>query len=467
MSGISIHQNGKEIADLNFGLEEHLFRENEEEAKHVSENTKSYIDASQTQYNQALYVDENEVEYDENGKIFFGRKLRNEFKEMNVKRKSEGLRAKQKNSFVGSVDTLQLSDEALEAMGYEKFYTDRFDKDEQGRDIAVRKPWSEQTEEARRLVIQAYSAMIEATNDRPDLYGHTVVAQLHVDESTPHVERVSRMIDKNDYDFNSGNIINGNHLGKGQRGRKRGEARQDHFAEKTREILGEEFSNRYGIKRGEKGSAKIDKLKDLSLYEQAIKIKADKFAEQQHTLEMQRLALIQRENALEQREGELTQREGALRGSESRLNDLRDDLYRRDKKMRESENKASEKLDEIKREAEKYRKAMIDWNSKGMQFAEKIDKKLEELDNAIDDGLSKQDRKYFDMAMKYADVTLKTGTVVKFAKYVERLKQDDKKHMKNGIFNATDAYSSSNNYTYSSSMPNKPNVDDDFGLSKD
>ena len=131
-------------------------------------------------------------------KIFFGRKLRNEFKEMNVKRKSEGLRAKQKNSFVGTVDTLQLSDEALAAMGYEKFYTDRFDKDEQGRDIAVRKPWSEQTEEARRLVIQAYSAMIEATNDRPDLYGHTVVAQLHVDESTPHVERVSRMIDKND-----------------------------------------------------------------------------------------------------------------------------------------------------------------------------------------------------------------------------------------------------------------------------
>lgn len=459
MSGISIHQNGKEIADLNFGLEEHLFRENEEEAKHVSENTKSYINASQTQYNKTLYVDENEVEHDENGKIFFNRKLRNEFKEMNVKRKSEGLRAKQKNSFVGSVDTLQLSDEALEAMGYEKFYTDRFDKDEQGRDIAVRKPWSEQTEEARRLVIQAYSAMIEATNDRPDLYGRTIVAQLHVDESTPHVERVSRMIDKNDYDFNSGNIINGNHLGKGQRGRKRGEARQDHFAEKTREILGEEFSNRYGIKRGEKGSAKIDKLKDLSLYEQAIKIKADKFAEQQHALEMQRLALIQRENALEQREE-------ALGASESRLNDLRDDLDRRDKKLRESENKASEKLDEIKREAEKYRKAMINWNAKGVQFAEKIDKKLEELDNVVDDVLSKQDRKYFDIAMKHADVTMKNGNVVKFSKYVERLKQDEKKkHMENGIFDATKAYSSSN--TYSISMPSKPNVDDDFGLSKD
>ena len=461
MSGISIHQNGKEIADLNFGLEEHLFRENEEEAKHVSENTKSYINASQTQYNQTLYVDENEVEYDENGKIFFGRKLRNEFKEMNVKRKSEGLRAKQKNAFVGSVDTLQLSDEALEAMGYEKFYTDRFDKDEQGRDIAVRKPWSEQTEEARRLVIQAYSAMIEATNDRPDLYGRTIVAQLHVDESTPHVERVSRMIDKNDYDFNSGNIINGNHLGKGQRGRKRGEARQDHFAEKTREILGEEFSNRYGIKRGEKGSAKTDKLKDLSLYEQAINIKAKNFEEQQHALEMQRLALIQRENALEQREEELTQREEALRGSESRLNDLSDDLDRREKKVRKSETEASEKLDEIKREAEKYQKDMKQWASTGRQYAEKIDKhiaeKLDEYDDAIDDVLSKQERKYLDIAMKACTIKMKNGTVVRFSEFVENDKAKEKQRFKNGIFNATDEYSSSK-------MPSEPSVSKDLGM---
>lgn len=435
MSGISIHQNGKEIADLNFGLEEHLFRENEEEAKHVSENTKSYIDASQTQYNQTLYVDENEVEYDENGKMFFGRKLRNEFKEMNVKRKSEGLRAKQKNSFVGTVDTLQLSDEALEAMGYQKYYDDRFDIDEKGREIAKHKPWSEQTEEARRLVIQAYSAMIEATNDRPDLYGRTIVAQLHVDESTPHVERVSRMIDKNDYDFNSGNIINGNHLGKGQRGRKRGEARQDHFAEKTREILGEEFSNRYGIKRGEKGSAKTDKLKNLNLYEKAVEIKAKKFAEQQHALEMQRLALIQRENALEQREE-------ALGASESRLNDLSDDLDRREKKVREDENRASESLEKVRNVAKLYQNDMNSWHAKALQFAEKIDKKLEEFDNATDDVLSNQDRKYFDMAMRYADVTLKTGTVVKFSKYVERHKQEEKKRMNAEMYNATEAYSS-------------------------
>ena len=114
-----------------------------------------------------------------------------------------------------------------------KFYKDRFDYDAEGREIAVRKPWSEQTDEARRLVVQAYRAMVEATNDRPDLYGVTMVAQLHVDESTPHVERVSRMVDRDDYDFNASNIINGNHLGKGMRGKKWGQARQDHFAEKT------------------------------------------------------------------------------------------------------------------------------------------------------------------------------------------------------------------------------------------
>lgn len=452
MSGISIHQNGKEIADLNFGLEEHLFRENEEEAKHVSENTNSYIDASQTQYNQTLYVDENEVEYDENGKMFFGRKLRNEFKEMNVKRKSEGLRAKQKNAFVGSVDTLQLSDEALEAMGYEKFYTDRFDKDEQGRDIAVRKPWSEQTEEARRLVIQAYSAMIEATNDRPDLYGHTVVAQLHVDESTPHVERVSRMVDKNDYDFNGSNIINGNHLGKGQRGRKRGEARQDHFAEKTREILGEDFSNRYGIKRGEKGSAKTDKLKNLNLYEQAIKIKADKFAEQQraleHALEMQRLALIQRENALEQREE-------ALGASESRLNDLRDDLDRREKKVREDENRASESLEKVKHEFDTYYNAINVWLKRGQDFASELDAKIKAFDNA--EVLPGQDKKYLDIAMRACSIKMKSGKVMRFSEFVENDKAREKKRLATDMQNATDLYSSK--------MPSKPSVDNDLGLS--
>lgn len=456
MAGISMHQNGKTYADLRYGLEEHIFRENENEAKQVSENTKSYIDVSQTQYNQTLYVNENEVDFDENGKINFNRKLRSEFKELNEKRKSEGLRAKQKNSFVGSVDTLQLSDEALEAMGYEKFYTDRFDKDEQGRDIAVRKPWSEQTEEARRLVIQAYSAMIEATNDRPDLYGHTVVAQLHVDESIPHVERVSRMIDKDDYDFNSGNIINGNHLGKGQRGRKRGEARQDHFAEKTREILGEEFSNRYCIKRGEKGSAKTDKLKDLSLYEQAIKIKADKFAEQQHALEMQHLALIQRENALEQREEELTQREGALRGSESRLNDLSDDLDRREKKVREDENRASESLEKVKHEFDTYYNAMNTWLQRGQEFASELDAKIKAFENA--EGVSGQDAKYLDIAMRACSIKLKSGKVMRFSEFVENDKAREKKRLTSDMHNATDAYSSK--------MPGKPSVDKDLGLSR-
>lgn len=449
MSGISIHQSGKKYAKLRYGLEEHIFRENENEAEQVLENTQSYIDTSQTQYNQTLYVDENEVDFDENGKMHFAQKLRDEFNEMNEKRRSEGLRAKQKNSFLGSVDTLQLSDEALEAMGYQKFYDDRFDKDEQGRDIAVRKPWSEQTEEARRLVIQAYRAMIEATNDRPDLYGRTVVAQLHVDESTPHVERVSRMVDKNDYDFNAGNIINGNHLGKGQRGRKYAEARQDHFAEKTREILGEEFSNRYGIKRGEKGSAKTDKLKNLSLYEQAIKIKADKFAEQQHTIEMQRLAL-------EQREREIEQREEALRGSESRLNVLRDDLDRREEKVRESENRASERLDKVKHEFDTYYNAMNVWLEKGQEFASGIEAKIKAFENA--EVLPGQDAKYLDIAMRACSIKMKSGKVMRFSEFVENDKAREKKRLTSDMQNATDAYSSK--------MPGKPSVDKDLGLSR-
>lgn len=445
---ISLHQNGKTHADLKHGLQDHIFRENEVDAERVSKYTNSYINPNETKYNKTLYVDESEVSFDEKGKINFTQNLRDEFQEMNEKRKSEGLRAKQKNAFVASVDTLQLSDEALEAMGYQKFYDDRFDVDEQGREIAVRKPWSEQTEEARRLVIQAYSAMIEATNDRPDLYGRTVVARLHVDESTPHVERVARMVDKNDYEFNASNIINGNHLGKGMRGKKYAEKRQDHFAEKTREILGEEFSNRYCIKRGEKGSAKTDKLKNLSLYEQAIEIKAKKFAEQQHALEMQRLALIQREGAFEQRED-------ALRGFASRLEEISDDLDRREKNVRESENRASERLDEVKNVTDKYHNDINRWYNNGLRFAEAINEKIAELDAKTDEALSKSDRKYLDIAMKVCTIKMKSGKIIPFSQYVENDKAREKQLLKNEMSNATDLYSNN--------VPSKPKAKD-FGL---
>lgn len=452
---ISLHQNGKTHADLKHGLQDHIFRENEVDAERVSKYTDSYINTNETKYNKTLYVDESEVSFDEKGKINFTQNLRDEFQEMNEKRKSEGLRAKQKNAFVASVDTLQLSDEALEAMGYQKFYDDRFDVDEQGREIAVRKPWSEQTEETRRLVIQAYSAMIEATNDRPDLYGRTVVARLHVDESTPHVERVARMVDKNDYEFNASNIINGNHLGKGVRGKKYAEARQDHFAEKTREILGEEFSNRYCIKRGEKGSSKSDKLKKLSLYEKAIEIKSKKFAEQQHALEMQRLALIQRENALEQREGVFEQREDALRGFASRLEEISDDLDRREKKLHESENKASERLDEVKNVTDKYHNDINRWYNNGLRFAEAINEKIAELDAKTDEALSKSDRKYLDIAMKVCTIKMKSGKVIPFSQYVENDKAREKQLLRNEMSNAADLYSSN--------VPSKPKAKD-FGL---
>lgn len=452
---ISLHQNGKTYADLKHGLQDHIFRENEVDAERVSKYTDSYINTNETKYNKTLYVDESEVSFDEKGKINFTQNLRDEFQEMNEKRKSEGLRAKQKNAFVASVDTLQLSDEALEAMGYQKFYDDRFDVDEQGREIAVRKPWSEQTEETRRLVIQAYSAMIEATNDRPDLYGRTVVARLHVDESTPHVERVARMVDKNDYEFNASNIINGNHLGKGVRGKKYAEARQDHFAEKTREILGEEFSNRYCIKRGEKGSSKSDKLKKLSLYEKAIEIKSKKFAEQQHALEMQRLALIQRENALEQREGVFEQREDALRGFASRLEEISDDLDRREKKLHESENKASERLDEVKNVTDKYHNDINRWYNNGLRFAEAINEKIAELDAKTDEALSKSDRKYLDIAMKVCTIKMKSGKVIPFSQYVENDKAREKQLLRNEMSNAADLYSSN--------VPSKPKAKD-FGL---
>ncbi|CYV15543.1 hypothetical protein HO640_11815 [Streptococcus suis] len=408
MSGISLHQNGKTFADLRAGLEDHLFREDEKDAERISQYTDSYINVNETKYNQTLFLNENEVESDENGRIKFTKKLRDEFTEMNVKRKSEGLRAKQKNANLGTIDTLQLSDEVLEAMGYEKFYSDRFDYDADGREIAVRKPWSEQTEDARRLVVQAYRAMIDATNDRPDLYGVTMVAQLHVDESTPHVERVSRMVDRDGYDFNASNIINGNHLGKGMRGKRWGQARQDHFAEKTREILGEEFSNRYKIQRGEKGSEKADKTKNLDLYEEGLKVKSV-------MLEQQRIALFNQQKALERREEDAGRRETALEASESRFNDKWDNLSSWEKELRDREDRTL-KLDELKSEHDRYANSASIW-------AQKVNRVYSIISNLIEDyKLDDVERKAFNTALQYASLPVKENgqrKVVPFKRYFD------------------------------------------------
>lgn len=399
---ISLHQNGKTHADLKSGLEDHIFRENEVDAERVSKYTDSYINPNETKFNQTLYWDFNEADLGEDGKPKFAKWLRNQFTEMNEKRKEEGLRAKQKNAFIASVDTLQLSDDALEAMGYKKFYDDRFDVDEKGREIAKRVPWSEQSEEARQRIVKAYRAMIEATNDRPDLYGETVVARLHVDESTPHVERVSRMVDKNNYDFNASNIINGNHMGKGMRGKKYAEARQDHFASKTREILGEDFSNRYHITRGEKGSAKADKVKKLDLYEAAVDIKAKNLAEQQeryaHTMAMQQLAMQQREDALEQREEALGASETRFREKLGIMDKLEKDLT-----LRETKTRKSDELDqEIKSK---------------MATVKNLSAQVETLETKVEDQLKGLDKQYFETAMKYAFVVM-NGKNVPFGKYV-------------------------------------------------
>lgn len=446
MSGISLHQNGKTFADLKAGLEDHLFREDEKDAERISEYTDSYINVNETKYNQTLFLNENEVEADENGRIKFTKKLRNEFTEMNVKRKSEGLRAKQKNANIGAIDTLQLSDEVLEAMGYEKFYKDRFDYDAEGREIAVRKPWSEQTEESRQLVVQAYRAMIDATNDRPDLYGVTMVAQLHVDESTPHVERVSRMVDRDDYDFNASNIINGNHLGKGLRGKKWGQARQDHFAEKTREILGEEFSNRYKVQRGEKGSEKADKTKNLDLYEEGLKVKSV-------MLEQQRIALANQQKALEQREADAERRETALKASESRFNEKWDDLSSWEKELRDRENRTL-KLDELKSEHDRYANSIGVYAGEALKVDDYLKRIVDDIQYKMPAPLNEVQRKVFNTAMKHGQIKAQRQgkpIIVSFADYYDKVERDTK--------NAYLQDKLRESGYYDIKPPTKPNVD--------
>ena len=125
---LSNHINPKSLKKISSGVQEHQERFSEKEGQKVLENTSSHIDISQTKFNKSLFKSEE----------LKGRSVKkfisDELKIVNEKRKSElGLRAYRPDANVIGVGTLQISDDSLEKMGYDKS-----------------KKWSDQTDQARK-----------------------------------------------------------------------------------------------------------------------------------------------------------------------------------------------------------------------------------------------------------------------------------------------------------------------------
>lgn len=299
---------GRKQSKLGAGLQHHQERFSEAQAIEVMRSTESRIDPTQSQYNISFRrCDEPYYE-----------KMTKTYEAVNDARIKAGKRRMRSDANIGFMGTLQLSDDVLEASGFDKS-----------------KAWSENTDKARKTVEKLYKYMFDHLESRPDLYGFVESATLHVDESTPHVDFLTRAIDVRDLDLNASKL---------SRGKKRGEKQrimQDELAKDVQNAVIEEYGaekgqrliDRYSLVRGEPGGSKRDKLVHLKEYEKELNAKEKD--------------LEKREKELEKKEIDFKASERRLESREKNLDELHDKIVKTSQRASKSLREAQKVLDAV------------------------------------------------------------------------------------------------------------------------
>lgn len=299
---------GRKQSKLGAGLQHHQERFSEAQAIEVMRSTESRIDPTQSQYNISFKACD-EPYYE---------KMTKTYEAVNDARIKAGKRRMRSDANIGFMGTLQLSDDVLEASGFDKS-----------------KAWSENTDKARKTVEKLYKYMFDHLESRPDLYGFVESATLHVDESTPHVDFLTRAIDVHDLDLNASKL---------SRGKKRGEKQrimQDELAKDVQNAVIEEYGaekgqrliDRYSLVRGEPGGSKRDKLVHLKEYEKELNAKEKD--------------LEKREKELEKKEIDFKASERRLESREKNLDELHDKIVKTSQRASESLREAQKILDAV------------------------------------------------------------------------------------------------------------------------
>ena len=183
---LSNHINPKPLKNISSGVQEHQERFSEKEGQKVFRIRRAI----------SIFHKQNLINLCLSRKLK-GRSVKkfvsDELKIVNEKRKSElGLRAYRPDANVIGVGTLQISDDSLEKIGYDKS-----------------KKWSDQTEQARENVTIIYNAMVQNAVSKPDMYGKLLTATLHVDEGTPHVDYMTTGVDASRPTWSMREVLNG------------------------------------------------------------------------------------------------------------------------------------------------------------------------------------------------------------------------------------------------------------------
>ena len=177
--------------------------------------------------------------------------------------------------------------------------------------------------------------MFEHLESRPDLYGVVESATLHVDESTPHVDFLTRAIDVYDLDLNASKLSRGKTKGEKQRIMQDELAKdvKNRFVEKYGLEKGSKIVDRYGLVRGTPGGSKRDKLVKLKEYEKELNAKEKD--------------LEKREKEFEKRQIDFKASERRLESREKNLGELHDKIVKTSQRASESLREAQNLLDAV------------------------------------------------------------------------------------------------------------------------
>ena len=396
---------GRKQAKLGAGLQFHQERFSEVEGEAVKQSTESRIDATQTKYNISFKKSEGS----------FYEKMTKTYEAVNEARIQAGKRRMRSDANIGFMGTLQVSDDALEAMGYDKS-----------------KKWDENTSQAQKNVKTLYKLMYEHLEDRSDLYGFVESATLHVDESTPHVDFLTRAIDLSDLDLNASKLSKGSKRGEKQR------VMQDELAKDVQDKVigsyglerGQKMIDHFGLVRGTPGGSKRDKLVQLKAYEKEVQTKATELEVKDSELATRETLLSERQKELDEQEEKLKERAMQLKASESLVEARESKLRDREARIEKMVQRASESLVEARKLIDDVQK---DENYKIGQVISFAKKWVVENENhgSINDRLVAEEgfRRVGKMMKDKANARGKGGKQVNSAQRVRQLRDEiDKGH---------------------------------------
>lgn len=324
---ISINMRGHTRAESSIKLQKHIERDelSEEEQKRIRENTDSQIFGDRTHTNVELF----RATHEDNRELYEGlfsedginwdepvgdvMKLARDIDDVvQADRKASGHRKQDKRANISMSGTLQLGDDSLKLIGYDK-----------------KKPRWEQEEKAQ-LVEMIYSDVVRSVQSQKDVYGYMQLAKLHLDEGSPHVDMafLAKPVRDEKGVLKSGvrEILNG------KEGTPRGQKMKTMQDLLTAEVerLAPELLRKYNVVRGESNSKKMDRVResrknDELIAEQQVELFAnyeeiERLKREKEELEKQ---LREKDDEVQEKEVELREKEVELRGKKIELQDLK------------------------------------------------------------------------------------------------------------------------------------------------